>query len=267
LRRLGRPGRLSCVAGVVAIALLLYAGPLVPFFRSQGWLLAARLGGGEAAIERAIVAAPRNFLPYRAHGDWLRERGESERARRAYEHAAALNAQDLQTQLRRLELVRLGGASPATFTLPTDTDANVTYDWAWRRLPIDRPRFEAAEPAPGQARGFYAAESDGERTFRWTLGEAQVRIDQPGADTLVLTLRADRPGLPVAVSYAGRHLEVLEVAAEWREYRIALPVGARAGDGPRGVLTLRTETHVVGVEQPYPRGVALAAVWLETRGP
>ncbi|HEX5505867.1 MAG TPA: glycosyltransferase family 39 protein, partial [Thermomicrobiales bacterium] len=203
------PRRALVPLGVATLVLLVFARVYAPFAASEGWLLAARLGGGERAVQRAIAADRDNALAYVALGDLRRARGDDAGALAAYDQAARYAPDTTTLQLRRLDLLRRAGddagARQALAAIAaTNWDDAQTYDWAWEHFPATTgARLDVTAPAPGILRGTYPVERDGDRPFRWTLGEMQVRFAAPGADRLTLDLRADRPDTPVTVAYQG----------------------------------------------------------------
>lgn len=280
----------SFLAGSLGVfAFLIYASAYIPFVQSQVWLLSARLGGGEQAIVWARDAAPDNYLPYVALGEHYRQQGDTRRALDTFNAAAERAPQNTYTNLQRLDLSRrLGdndGAQQAMDAVAAVGWDNIqTYEWAWKHLSRSQWQatpVDAADPAPGVLRGVSAAQHDGTHTFRWTAARAQVRVgllpqapDQPQQSRLTLVLRADKPDTPVAVyweyddllSNHYAHIETLQVGTTWKSYTLSLGDRGIFYDNPfgsTGVVELRTPTHVVSVEEPYPRGVALAAAWLE----
>lgn len=263
LRHTGRNARVGLGAGALAVALLLFARPLVPFAASQFWLLDARLGGGDGAIERAIDTDPGNFLPYVMLGDRLRLRGDWTRAALAYDAAAARAPSNTYTQARRFEAYRALGdtarAQEASDAISASGwETNQLYAWAWDALPATPgSRLDVAAPALGTLRGVYPAQAEGERSFRWTMERADIRLALPGATTLVLVVRADRAGTPLEVSYGGQVVATLTAGTAWQRFQVALPAVAHGQ-----TLTLRSPARPASVDDPYPRGVALAEAWL-----
>lgn len=264
LRRAGWARRALLGTGALAIAFLLFSRALVPFAASQFWLLSARVGGGDAAIERAVHADPGNFLPYVVLGDRLRLRGDLARAALAYDAAAARAPTNTYTQARRYQVYRaLGDAvrarEAADAIAATGWETNQLYAWAWNELPAPAtPRLDVAAPALGALRGVYPMQQDGARAYRWTMAQADLRLALPGATVLVLEVRADRPGTPLEVSYGGQVVASLVVGTAWQRFQVALPAA-----GGEDTVTLRSPARPASVNEPYPRGVALAQAWLE----
>lgn len=250
--------------GAIAIVLVLFSRALVPFSASQFWLFTARIGGGDAAIERAVNADPGNFLPYVALGDRLRLRGDLARAALAYDAAATRAPTNTYAQARRYQVYRaLGDTVRAREAVDaireTGWETNQLYAWAWDALPAPAtPRLDVAAPALGTLRGVYPARTDGAVAYRWTMSRADARLALPGARTLVLVVRADRPNTPLNVSYGGQTVASLVVGASWQRFQVALPASVQ-GD----TLTLWAPALPASVDEPYPRGVALADAWLE----
>ncbi len=278
----------ALLVGVGIFAFLIYASAYRPFVHSQFWLGVAQATGRTSAIERAIAAAPDNYLPYVALGHHQREQGNLRAALDAYNQAAERAPQNTFTHLQRLALFRmLGDAAGAEEAMAAVAsvgwDNNQTYAWAWQHMPANAGTvLDVAAPAPGILQGFYAAEHEGGQAVRWTRGRAQIRLGllPPSAATLGretrlrLRLRADFPDTPVRISYQYSDLlttrqEVLDtvrVGTSWHTY--TLPVGEKGvfTDNPfgyTGVVTLQSPARVASTDAPYPRGVALAGAWLE----
>jgi 4-amino-4-deoxy-L-arabinose transferase-like glycosyltransferase len=267
--------RAGLAASLALFAFLIYAGALVPFFAGQAWLL-LRPALGEAAIQRAIAADPGGYLPYQALGDALLARGNTSGALDAYTIAASHAPNNAALQARRIALLRAAGDAAGLSAAQAQIarvgwDNPQLYAWAYAALPArQRAPLDVAAPLIGIADGLYAAERDGARPFRWTLGRARIRFDARPAVRLALTLRAPRPGTPVEVRYQGLSVATLEVGDQWQQFDLPLrePAGARdlatgGGDAQIGVVELRAPTVVQSVDDPYPRGVALAAAELE----
>jgi 4-amino-4-deoxy-L-arabinose transferase-like glycosyltransferase len=262
-------------ASVALFVFLIYAGALVPFFAGQAWLL-LRPALGERAIQSAIRADPDGHLPYQALGDALLARGDAAGALDAYTIASAHAPNNAVLQTRRIDLLRDNGDAQGA-ALANAQIARVGWDnpqlyaWAYDALPArSTGPLDVADPLTGIADGLYAAESDGGRPFRWTLGRARMRFASRPAVRLALTLRAPRPGTLVEVRYQGLLVATLQVGTEWQRFDLPLrePAGARdlatsGGDAQIGVVELRAPTVVQSVSDPYPRGVALAAAELE----
>lgn len=146
--------RSGMLLGWLVFAFLIYAHAYIPFVQSQHWLLRARLGGGEPAIQRAIGAAPDNYLPYVALGDHYREigldvlaedrqRGRDvlTRALHAYDEAATRASQNTYTHARILELHCLlgntAGAEQARAAIAeVGWDNSQFYAWAKDNLVV-----------------------------------------------------------------------------------------------------------------------------------
>jgi hypothetical protein len=140
---------------------------------------------------------------------------------------------------------------------------NMLYRWAWDNLPAaSGPVLDVSTPATGIMRGIYAPERGAGRAFRWTMERAQLRFAAPGAERLLLELRAPRPATPVEVFYQGQQVAALQVGTDWQEVAISLPASSAPPDDVQ-VVELRAPTHVRSTAAPYPRGVALASIRLE----
>ncbi len=264
LRQAGRLQRGALVGGMALFALLIFARVYIPFGQSMGWLAVAHLGGGEAAARRAIAAMPENYLPYTALGSLQRQAGDTAAALAAYEQAAARAPQNSLVQAQRLDLLRRMGADAEAQAAmgriaAYGWDSNQLYRWAWERLPFAATLpLDMGTPAPGVMRGFYPVEWERGRSIRWSMERAAVRIAAPDTTTpftATLLLRADAESTPVVLSYGGRQQTTLQVGTAWRRFEVVLPP-------VDGVLVLQTEAHVVSVQQPYPRGIAIGGVWV-----
>ncbi len=276
---------LGLVIGMGLVAFLFYASVYIPFGQSQYWLIQAKLNAGEPlpAIERAIAAAPDNYLPYVALGDYWRKQGNLEAALEGYTQAVERAPQNTPTHAWRLALLRRMGDTTAAMQAMQQIaalgwDNNQLYAWAWDRMPSSAgTTWDAAMLAPGVIRGFSPPARDKEHIYRWTKRHAQLRmgypvqLNQPDQPTrLVLVMRADAPSTQVEVSWGGAVLTTVSVTPGWQ--RVVIPLGGsssttgQAGQAGEQVkhtlLELRTPVHVVSPAQPYPRGVALAEVTL-----
>lgn len=264
------PRRVVLLVGIMLFALLLYARVYIPFVPSQAWLSVAHLGGGAPAIERAIAAMPDSYLPYVALGDHLRSQGKAADALHVYNHAATLAPQNSYVNVNRLDLLRYvgdeAGAHEAMDVIAAfGWDSNQLYQWAWEHLPATATsHLDMIEPAPGVLRGFYPAEHKDERTVRWTMEQAQMRLLPPDETPfeVVLVLRADNAQTPVQLFYQGASVTTLYVGTAWQQFVVEVAPGHQPPDQQPGVLELRVPTHVVGVDTPYPRGVAVDEVWV-----
>ncbi len=263
-------GRWRALAGLVVLALLWYARIYEPFAQSQFWLLAARTTGEPAAIERAIAAMPDNYLPYVAQARMLQARGEVLATLAAYEQATARAPNNSYVHLQRFDLYRrfgLDAEAQAAMDAIADVgwNNNTLYDWAWQHMPAaSGAQLAMGAPAPGMMRGVYPAEYHAGRAYRWTMGQAQLRFDAPQATMLVLELRAPRSATPVTVSYNGVDVALLRADTDWQTFAVPLPVvDAPLPEGQ--VVELRSPTTVSSLDEPYARGVALAAAQLVRR--
>jgi hypothetical protein len=97
----------------------------------------------------------------------------------------------------------------------------------------------ATQPAvyPLLARGFYPAENDGRDAFRWTEGNAAVRLPSatPAGPTLHLRLSTgvrptDAPEPVVAVSCGGTVAATFVAPERFADQTITLPLACRGGD-------------------------------------
>lgn len=264
----------ALISGILTFVFLIYASAYGPFIRSQAWLLAARLGGGAPAYDRAIAADPDNYLPYLALAQVREAAGDIAGALAMYDQAAARAPQNVATHLRQLNLRRqigdqIGAQAAMKAVADVAWDNNQAYDWSWSRIPAwADAHADIAAPAPGVMRGVSAVEFDQStspaRPYRWILYQAQIRIRQPSAHRLTLVLRANQRDTPVSVAYQRQQVAALRVGTNWQQFEIALPAGIPpASDADHDILEIDAPTDVRSVDRPYPEGVALAEVWLD----
>jgi 4-amino-4-deoxy-L-arabinose transferase-like glycosyltransferase len=266
-RRLGLASRgrqAFLTVGLAAFSVLTYSNVYPPFLASQFWMLTARVTGQEDAIQLAIAADGQSVFPYLALGQSDRARGDVDGALAAFNNAAVLEPQHLDVQAERISILRsrgdLASAHAAVQVVADDNRDNPQwYEWEWPRVPYwAAGHVPMGEPAVGVMRGVYPAASEEGTPFRWTLGRAQFRVANPGARFLILRIRADRDkGLHVLVD--NEFLQDLAVTTTWAEYRLRLTKPA----GPASLVELETQAQVVSVDEPYARGVAVAALELD----
>ncbi len=263
LRAAVLPRKLVLAGGLAIFALLIYSNVYPAFLASQWWLARARLGGGEAEIQRAIQADQNSVLPYLALGDFRLARGDANGAVAALTQAQELMPNNTEVAAKLIAALRASdaGVTPAALE-PIREDGGDDpqwYEWAWARVPYaPRGQVDLSAPAVGVMRGVYApAEQDG-TIFRWTLDRAQFRVSNAGANRLSLRLRADSAE-PVEIFVDGELVQRVKVTFAWADYLIALKHPARA----ESLIELRAPIHLVSVDEPYPRGVAIAALKLE----
>lgn len=278
--------RALLLVGMGVLGFLLYAHAYIPFVQSQYWVALSYLGGGEQAIERAIAAAPDNYLPYVRLGNWQKHQGNRDDALAAYDAAARLAPQNTYVQAQRVALYRHMGNEESMHQAMDAIaafgwDNNQMYVWAWHNLPAyTGTRLDVGAPALGVMRGVYAAETDEDsgRIYRWTKGHAQVRFGtqqaQNGGNTVAngkqstqigLVLKAHLPDTPVGVYYQHALIETVHVGTIWQQVTIPIDdsISLTAQGDAGTLLELRSPTHVVRVDEPYPQGVALAEAWVE----
>lgn len=266
----------ALLVGLGIFAFLIYAQAYIPFVKSQYWLLQAKFGAGETAIQNAIAAAPDNYLPYVALGDLQRKQGEYTDALSAYAAAVERAPQNTYSHLWRFALLRqMGDMQAAGAAMQAIADVgwnnNQLYAWAWDRMPFyANTRLSMNTPAPGLMRGFSAPQQDKEHVFRWTTGNAKIRLrwDETKSTSpshLNLVLRSDIPDTMVEVLHQGIHLQTLYVGTDWETYMI--PLSATVSHATElsmyDIFELRSPTFVVSPLQPYPHGVAVAGANFE----
>ncbi|MBX0330248.1 hypothetical protein K2Z83_21505, partial [Oscillochloris sp. ZM17-4] len=176
-------------------------------------LLAGDGAGAMAQLDAAIEVMPAHPYAHLLRGDLLRRRGE----------AAAARA-DLAFETSSLEDLQ---------------------GWSWERFTSEPPgQLDLGDGLDlGFVRGFHSL-APGEAGFRWTTGEAQLRLTAP-AGTTELRIRAasGRPdGSPAAlrVTVDGRDLGSLQISAEGGGYIVVLP--ARIPTARTVVVGLRSAT-------------------------
>jgi hypothetical protein len=258
------------LSGLIVLALLWYARVYGPFIHSQFWIARSHLTGSTADVERAIVAMPTNYLPYVRLGNLWHSQGDPAGALVAYSEASKRAPQNTYVHAKQLDLHRRqnnpdGARAEMDAIAAVGWDNNQLYAWAWDAIPTTTgARLAVDAPAPGIMRGVYAPQQADGRPFRWTHAQAQIRFAQPGAERLRLVLRAPRPATPVQIHYQNEWLTTLEVGTDWQTFEVDLPApppGTRPSVDAQ-IVELRAPTVVRSPQQPYPRGVALAAAQL-----
>jgi 4-amino-4-deoxy-L-arabinose transferase-like glycosyltransferase len=275
--RAAAPWRRALVPALwLAFALLVYASVYRSFFHSQLWLLAAELGGGSHARERAVAADPDGYLPWLAIGASALADGMPALALEAYGRASALAPRNVEAQARQIPLLLAHGEQAAAEARlmairKVDWDNNLLYQWAWRELGIaPRPRLDMDGARDvGQVEGFYRHQSEGGTSYRWAMERARMRLalgERAAAPhTLRLRMRADQNGTPVDIFASDtqgmlQQISRLEIGVEWAEYRLPLPANS-----PSALeITLRARAPLRDTQQPYPRSVAID--WVEVLG-
>lgn len=216
------------------------------------------LAGGDLAaawqeIEPALAYRPDGLRPLNSarvvQAEWLRAGGDDEAA------LLALAGMDWhQAVLLRGDIFRARGdlaAARAVWSGRDLAERNPTA-WAWEHL---RP------PAGGEVDvgggldwglvdGFYAAESEGQATYRWSGPVARLRFPRAGSGrmlALTLRLRGWRPAgerpADVTVAVNGTDVGRFTATGEWQEVTLTLPP-APAGEDV--VITLRSTTFLAG---------------------
>ena len=160
-------------------------------------LLAGDQAAAMAQFNGAVRALPAHPYAHLLRGDLLRRQGQTEAARGdlAYETSSR---EDLQS-------------------------------WAWARFTSDPPaRLALGDGLDlGFIRGMQPVR-EGEHGFRWTTGDAEVRLTAPpGATTLRLGAASGRPdgaATEVGISLDGRDAGTILISADGGVYVLALPV-------------------------------------------
>lgn len=264
LLTIARPRKIFLACALVVFFALIYSSSYLPFFESQFWLVVVRVSGGEAALARAIESAPDNVFPYIALGDYKLARGDSSGALLSFDSAAQRASFNTNAQAKCIALLRVQAREAEANAALADVaqmgwDNSQWYDWAWTRVPYFAVnRIEPSAPAVGVMRGVYAVDEANGVALRWTLQRAEFRVSLPNAQHLNLRLRADQDK-NVDVYVNGEYLATLAVKSTWMDYSVALESPASA----QTLVGLCAPTGVVSVDEPYARGVAVAAIELK----
>lgn len=272
----------GAIGGAVVMAGLLYSHAYLPFLQSQWWLLVSRLGDGTHAIERAFAAAPDHYAPAVACGDWHYEHQRWYPAFSAYRTAAEYAPQLTSIQLRLLDTARRlgdeeGVRSAMQQIAAVGWDNNQLYAWAWDRFPAAADHdLSLATPAAGVMQGVSATTVDeAGHPFRWTTGRADMRFQpissprsstDPYQQTISFLVRAPAPNTPVDVFYQQQKIATVVVGDTWQTKTVPFPEeeGNTAGrEASTIILSFEAPLSVESVTEPYPRGVAVAKVWIQ----
>ncbi|MFN8483722.1 MAG: hypothetical protein U0768_11850 [Anaerolineae bacterium] len=168
--------------------------------------------------------------------------------------------------------VAAGGTQFDMPTLEAPFDRPPTQ-WLTYRMAVDvyetadKPRSGEVTLGRGDALnvlgGWYGRESGDNGPFRWTNGDASVRVPLP-ANAQTLSVRLAGPGpstTPVDVSVNGVSVGRIEAAPGLAEYRLPLPAGLPASDV--AVVRLTSPTFTPGGGDTRRLGVAVSRVALE----
>ncbi|NNJ11807.1 phospholipid carrier-dependent glycosyltransferase [Chloroflexales bacterium ZM16-3] len=261
---LGGRGRWPMVAGGLAVAVCLGMTLLHANYPALAWWLGWKhldLARAEAALGRSDVAAARA-----AAGGALALDDGSALARVALARADVLAGDEAgaMTQLDaaigalpahpyahllRGDLLRQRGdvaAARADLAFETSSLEDLQV-WSWGRFTSEPPsRIDLGDGLDlGFIRGFHSV-APGEVGFRWTRGEAQLRLMAPaGATELRIRAASGRPdGSPCAlrVTVDGRDLGSLQISADGGGYVALLP--ARFPTARIVVVGLRSDTFM-----------------------
>ncbi|NTW01063.1 MAG: phospholipid carrier-dependent glycosyltransferase [Oscillochloris sp.] len=176
-------------------------------------LLAGDKAGAHIQLNEATSALPAHPYAHLLRGDLLRQQGDDTAAQA-----------ELIYETRSLEDLQV---------------------WAWERFVGEPPtQLNLGNGLDlGFVRGFHSVAKD-EEGFRWTKGEAQLRLTAPaGATALQLQAASGRPdGSPVElrVMIDDRDLGTLQISAEGGAYRVVLP--ARISNARIVVVRLDSST-------------------------
>lgn len=219
--------------------------------RAEGALAAGDRATARQEIEAALAYRPDGMHPAPTAqvvlAAWQRAGGNEEAA---LETLVGLDW--YQAALLRGDLFRAHGDLPAARAEWSGRDLlerNPTA-WAWDHLqaPPGREVDLGGGLDWGLVDGFYGAEKEGERTYRWSAGTARLRFPQAGTGrplTLLLSLRGWRPEgeapAEVEVVMEGTIVARLTAPADWGEHEVHLP---SVPAGQDVVVTLRTTTFL-----------------------
>jgi hypothetical protein len=160
-------------------------------------LLANNQTGALNWLDAAIETLPAHPYAHLLRGDLLRTQGKGDTARA-----------DLTYETSSLEDLQV---------------------WSWERFVSPPPaQLDLGNGLDlGFITGFHSVAA-GEEGFRWTKSNAQLRLTVP-AEASALHIRAasgrpDNSPVTLRVILDGRELDTIEVAANWSEYRLDLPV-------------------------------------------
>jgi len=259
---------------VLGFGLLIGSASYVPFVRSQAQLLLAELrwrwgdrDGSLRASEAAVEAAPGSALPLLALAERQDALGIDERIR-SWQRVVALDERVLPAQAALLrEALQEENAAAIAAQLAAIRairfDDNRLYEWLWRQnVRLPRARLDVGTDADyGLVRGVDEARMQDGIAYRWTHGRAEVRMPGGPATTLHLRLRDWRAESTVRIFADGRPLGSCSTGFGWSTCSLALP----ASDSPR-TIRIDAPAGVLWPPDDYLlRGVALAAVWIDSR--
>jgi 4-amino-4-deoxy-L-arabinose transferase-like glycosyltransferase len=211
-------GDAALLRGDAAGAARLYQGAIAAGETPDSWL---RLGRAQAAAGDTAAAlaayragsqlAPNYIAPHALRADQLRALGRRDEAREEF--------------------------------APSYTSPQAMLNWTWDNLrPTPSAGFAVGDGLDfGYLRGFYPAETFGERLARWTTGEAQLRLSGQGASQ-VLRLhmaapRLDGSRVSITICSEGRCTRIA-LAPGWRSYSVPLPPTPEAAR----IVELRPDT-------------------------
>lgn len=209
----------------------------------QLWRAEAALARGApadaaAAAEAALAADPDSALAHVAAARAATLAGDADRALSRLDAAIAALPAHPYAHLLRGDLLRAAGEPEAARAELGPYEQAALQDlqrWSWERFVTPPPqRLDLGDGLDlGFVAGFHAV-GPAEEGFRWTKGEASLRLTSPspGAE-LVLCLASGRPDgsvAPLEVLVNGQAAGRLEVGPAWAEHRLALPAGTEPGE-------------------------------------
>jgi 4-amino-4-deoxy-L-arabinose transferase-like glycosyltransferase len=221
--------------------------------RAGQWQLAAR------ELQVAQQIDPDSLRVQLAWGDLYRGSGDFAQAIAAYRQAWELQGDSLPAQIRLGDAYRATGQNDLAAALleaQGDDDGRL-LDWAWEHpeaVSGSPSRLDVGRLDAGFVRGMLPAErivdENGEWTYRWTRGTAQVRLFPPAMGAQVLSMRLNafrtegiaQPHLSVVVN--GRALARFVVRRIWWVYNLKLPAEL-AKQSPL-VVTLLSDVWIPG---------------------
>jgi hypothetical protein len=220
-------------------------------------------------LERAAEVDRVYSAPWREAGRSREEAGQAAEAIEDYQAAIAREAGDWRTAALLSDLFRREGnerkAAQVALNVPA-TFNPIMLDWAWERSTPPPANLDVGGADTGWVRGFHVGEEaggDSPFTFRWSTGEAAVKVGAEDADAKVIVRARALPGpsvepLQVRWTVAGADEKTIFMDGEWREYTLELPANHPAGEPV--VVELSAEARRPSAEDR--RELAVAVDWV-----
>jgi hypothetical protein len=217
-----------------------FLGAVEARFLEWGSIGAENQGQRAAGLENAAQVDRVYSAPWREAGESREAAGQPELAIEDYQAALALEAGDWRAAALLSDLFRREGnerkaAQVAANVPPTFND--IMLDWAWTRFTQPPETVDVGGADTGWVRGSHLGEeAEGETafTYRWSTGEAAIKL-RAGGSSERLTVRAralpGAGGEPLQVRWraAGQDVATVAMDGEWREYTLEIPPNAAAG--------------------------------------